>query len=667
MDSQIRLTKVWLSDGSCTSGTLIFNPQPTIILDSGEELDSNIIGIKYDLNYEILVGPKNKPEVVPLDRPLKIVLKPQLVVVRQYSIGEQENNQDIYPPSSNRWVGRFLRGKSDAYYIVQEIYNSEKKLITILDRDAQDILESHVINPYEFGILQLKTSFEYFYNLGRALSTWDLEETRKRILSILDEYLGWSEIYKITGGSVPSDFQRKPTARESLANLIPIDGFPVDSRDEVLAFLAWVAKGKMPEGDIAEFTSNIRQLPMFAHLFGEHLRFVMDQIEPPYYVAMIAELAQEKREGEKKLVDEELSKKLDGILAYKLWTLAPDWKSEIVKITQKLVSSNEIVTSFPVSKSKTLQAQRERYMINQWGLRLRGQAKPRSMGLKQLVYLGAAHRYPHLHLASSLRLGPVDKPSPYLQDLIMPVSAAEKIKRVLPTVIDIKHDIWNLNLNLFSQGQNKWTTRIKSILQSLEKSITIEQFERSFGFGDSTNIYKPTTEEVKVIDMTSLHFYLTDLAREAGRRYWGIDAERAKKILTHLRNRGVIDVSYWFLFREVIRGISIILEGSQGQTCSLTQAFLKYSPSCRVYISEDGNTSIILARVSDDAIEVITRTLPSMAKEVGINMRYGFPTSFRNYSSDLYQRILNDDGTWIDDVSAFLSQVRSTPKSSDSH
>lgn len=38
------------------------------------------------------------------------------------------------------------------------------------------------------------------------------------------------------------------------------------------------------------------------------------------------------------------------------------------------------------------------------------------------------------------------------------------------------------------------------------------------------------------------------------------------------------------------------------------------------------------------------------------------PEAFRSYTGDFYQRLLKPDGTWDDDVSGLLSQVRSAPK-----
>ena len=208
---------------------------------------------------------------------------------------------------------------------------------------------------------------------------------------------------------------------------------------------------------------------------------------------------------------------------------------------------------------------------------------------------------------------------------------------------------------------------MNSILQSLDKSVSINQFEKLLGQIRIKETYIPSLEEVKVIDMASLHFYLTDLAREAGKKFWKIDAQKAQSILKRLKIKGIVDISYWFLFREVLKGVTFLLNGPQERVCSLVLSLLKYTPSCRIYITDDGENAIVVARVSEDALGTIDNTLPHAAKESGINLRYMFPSSFRNYSTDFFQRLLKSDGLWNEDVSTFLSQVRSSPKSVKDH
>ena len=76
---------------------------------------------------------------------------------------------------------------------------------------------------------------------------------------------------------------------------------------------------------------------------------------------------------------------------------SPDWEHEIIDIVKKLNSSDEIITILPVKKSssRSLANQRQRFVMYDTGLQLRVHVRPQSLGLTEIVYIGAAHRWPH--------------------------------------------------------------------------------------------------------------------------------------------------------------------------------------------------------------------------------------------------------------------------------
>ncbi|MHA1881431.1 MAG: hypothetical protein ACTSUO_00090 [Candidatus Thorarchaeota archaeon] len=53
--------------------------------------------------------------------------------------------------------------------------------------------------------------------------------------------------------------------------------------------------------------------------------------------------------------------------------------------------------------------------------------------------------------------------------------------------------------------------------------------------------------------------------------------------------------------------------------------------------------------------------LPQLGMKHGMNIRCMIPLSYRNYASNLFQRLLKPDGTWFDNVSGVVTQVRSAP------
>ena len=82
-------------------------------------------------------------------------------------------------------------------------------------------------------------------------------------------------------------------------------------------------------------------------------------------------------------------------------------------------------------------------------------------------------------------------------------------------------------------------------------------------------------------------------------------------------------------------------------------------PTTRTLISKDGSLSINTCRIPVDNKEEVFDDFPRVAKESGITVKPYSVTGFRNYEGSLYQRIIKDDGTYDDDVSNFLSQIKS--------
>jgi hypothetical protein len=79
-------------------------------------------------------------------------------------------------------------------------------------------------------------------------------------------------------------------------------------------------------------------------------------------------------------------------------------------------------------------------------------------------------------------------------------------------------------------------------------------------------------------------------------------------------------------------------------------------------LNDGGDTGIIISKLTEESAYEIATAIPRDGIQSGLNIRCLRPTSFRSFTYDLYHRLLKDDGTWDDDVSAFLSQARSKRK-----
>jgi hypothetical protein len=108
--------------------------------------------------------------------------------------------------------------------------------------------------------------------------------------------------------------------------------------------------------------------------------------------------------------------------------------------------------------------------------------------------------------------------------------------------------------------------------------------------------------------------------------------------------------------------LAIIAQGQKDHVCSLVNSLLQNTPTCSVMLGDDYETALIISRIPEESIQDITSLLPRVALENNIQLRCLVPRAFRSFQSAIHQRLLKDDNTWDDDVSAFLSQARSKRK-----
>ena len=108
---------------------------------------------------------------------------------------------------------------------------------------------------------------------------------------------------------------------------------------------------------------------------------------------------------------------------------------------------------------------------------------------------------------------------------------------------------------------------------------------------------------------------------------------------------------------------AVIIEGSEESVYSITKALLEECPTTRALIASDGRLSICSSRIPREETKSLFSNLPRIAGKYGITVRPLTIITHRNYEGSICQRILNPDGSYNDDTSGFLSQVRSAPKS----
>ncbi|MGY5879089.1 MAG: hypothetical protein RTV31_02515, partial [Candidatus Thorarchaeota archaeon] len=288
------------------------------------------------------------------------------------------------------------------------------------------------------------------------------------------------------------------------------------------------------------------------------------------------------------------------------------------RILDKVTELNEnqvIMSGLPITKEDALlsrEAWIDRFAMIQNSLQIRGHVQNRNLGLRTLIYVGGAHRWPHKHLAWTARLGNPAKKPPYIQVMVMPPSAAERIRRLRPNISEVFWSASKINYNLFSGSTQKWKTNTTRILQSLENQRSMKQLEREFGVKLLGKVFIPTLNETRVLGLMTWAMFMNSLELGEYNEFLGMDGNQFKEILTKLSSREIIQIQY-HLPMAGLASVSLVCNGPSQKIQSLTRALLKHTPSTTARISKEGEQCYAMSRMPEESVYDISTQLPSKA------------------------------------------------------
>jgi len=644
--------KVYLLSGNIEHGTLSYQKDgPEIATKDNVFNQSTKSHLTYSiLSDSILVNNSG------LTTDHRITLKSKTSIKRISTIKKKQ--YDLYPPSSRGWITQLSDSGKEVMFVVQDIISSHKKLMTILDLKKDEIIDCYLVNPYETEFLFMNTDWTS-YNLIRDAG---LEEFDTSIISqLLDgPPPSWNNLASILDGVTVPQLEIRETMGETMEQLVPIS-FPANTRQEIMAFLAWIQKEKVPEEDPLDFSSKTSNAPIFASLIFGHIQCILEETAPPEYIRIMTMADRGVLNLPMLPTTESIEQNKWEMAWYRLQELFPNPRDSVLELADELNKSNIILTSLPVSRSEALatrKAWRDRFALVNYSLIIRGYIHNQKIGLNTVVYVGGAHKWPHKHLAWTARLGhPKEKP-PFIQVMTMPPTSTEQTIRALPNLSKIEWSTNCLNFDLFDKNRQTWKNRLTRIYNSTQSKRTLRQLEREFLTTSQGSVSVPTRAEAKVLDYISWQMYLSSLEKGDYETLLEMDNIELLDSLTKLRDREIVKIQY--LLR--IPGLTAtchIVEGPREQTQSLVRSFLKHMPSTTAMIEEGGSRAYIISRVPDDSVYDLFANLPTKASEAGMKVRCLRIDAYAGYQNNLYSRLLKSDQTWDDDISGLLSQIRS--------
>jgi hypothetical protein len=569
--------------------------------------------------------------------------------------------ENIFPPSSGGFYGRMVSGSELAIYIIQEIENDPRFWLTIIDSEYDTVYEAHTINPYEIGVLKMIDDAEFDSMKLDKIAGKNKAVLWERLMGVLDEPSpSWEEILLLKEDVIIPNLTVGKTARETLEQLVP-DSFPEDIRTQIMIFLAIAVKRKIPSEDPVSYFSELSVFPLLRALLIINTQCILDETKQPPYAKLMALAARKELRTPKRIQQETLEDQSWIAFWNKVAEMFPDWKNIAIRYAQKLNKSGKIVLRLPVSKSEASKSRKlwkDRLGMMSEGLLIRAISEPRAFGLRQMVYLGSAYRWPHHHMSWTCRLGSISEHTPHMQIMVMSQSAAERVKRFLPAVIEIGWSARAVNFNLYNEDEKRWIVSVSKLTESISDNSTKTHLNKEYGTWSGEKIHRPTREEMKVVDLVSKGIFLADSEFPSVYEEEGLSEFQIRSTLSKLNKLGALKQVYEIIDDTLI-AIVTIAQGASNNIYSLVESFLKNTPTSLAMINDTSDQCIIISRFPEESIYDLVKSLTTAGRRAGLTIRCIRPSSIKSYTHNLYQRLLREDGTWDDDVSAFLSQARS--------
>ncbi|MBE0526988.1 hypothetical protein E4H12_07845 [Candidatus Thorarchaeota archaeon] len=637
----------------------------SIVLDTGRSYArDSLMEIVYSSDYEIVpTTTEGISRYIPQERKDRISLNPQAIQIRPFAPYIGQVVEDIYPPSTHGFYGRMKQGHKESIYIIQDIIDNPMKWLTIGNPESGVVYESHMIKPYEAEALRL---FDHAYTqrlLYRDISR-EKNDSKKQIMEKLESSSpSWDEISRIVTDVSFPNLSLKDSTHDTLSQLVP-DSFPEMVREQLIAFLSFVTMNEIPDIDPVDLNFGLLSVPLLGSLIRGHIRCMVDGVVWPPYVKLMALAARGQLGAPKRAVSDDL-KDIPWMLFWqKCAELFPNWLYYSIKSANELNETNRIFVGLPITKSAAKRnkiAWKKRFASSIYDFRILGRVNTKSLGLTELVYLGAAYRWPHRHMKFITRLGTTIENSQHLQVMTVPSTAAERIIRVLPGVIKIGRSVRMSNLDMFDNSSKSWGVPAKPIIDSIGRTSSERKLLQLVGSQKIAGLQSITTQEAKVLDLLTTGINLEDMEIQDIMDYFELDNKILKSTIKDLVQRNIVDISYE-TFDDQLISLATIIQGKQELLRSIAIAFLNNTPSSLAMLNDVHDQAILLSRLPESTAYDLASSLPERGFDLGLNIRCMRPTIFQSYTHNLYQRLLKEDGTWDDDVSAFLFQARSKRK-----
>ncbi|MHA1949859.1 MAG: hypothetical protein ACW99G_00950 [Candidatus Thorarchaeota archaeon] len=618
---------------------------PIVDLDGGKPVDIN--NLCYSINKTVTVEGDQS-----LEKSVMLRVKPLVVqTIRGFTEGEVEAS--IYPPSSALNYERFMGSDIDVRLIIQEELDSNNKWLLILGEDDSRLIHHHPLYEYEvFYQSFLGKNESILRSSSRRLDTIRRFKFRKSLEELPTP--SWQELYNLTEGYDVQEIKLGRNMRETVDQFIPSEWHEF-IRDSYIQGLSAILSKNLMSRDPLDYVDAFIESAISHTMIMEHFANIVKGKPSSDMVRII----------NKPRLSDKLT--LEGKTPYKWWMPMremenrfhlPDAESILIRHSLRLSDEQSTKPKFPVSweeAKKDPQKFKERVVLIGHFPTMYGRFNPERLGLRSLLYLGGAYRWPHKHSTWSAN-AVAGKRNLQIQELLLPPHAVEKVTRFLERVLVTRWYSRRVNNDTFDFSKERWTYDPVRMARKVEGKVSMNKLVRDFNIGTPDKATIPDRMDASIIDGISYGLRYQEMELRKG--LWEVLGVTPSEFETKARglvNDGMMRLSYNF---DPPRFTSrcLVLSGDMGRIRSLSYSLLKSAPTCSVYLFDD--SAFIIVSLHPDKVDEFLETLKTSAAENGVFFETWTVNRFQNYRWGLLQRILKDDGTWDDDVSGLLCQGR---------
>jgi len=656
--SGIQLPILISINGTLERASLLYSSDsPEVSFKSSIIKAADIEGKSVEVDSEIILDSTGRSVVRKANSSVRVRLEPAIRAQRNYII-RIGGAEPLYPPSSEGWLTRISRRGKEAILLVHEITDHENLWLSIVDKTTSKIYESHEIRPYERGILERSDEADEWSVAFNSLRRQD--DSERWMNDILTQSPpSWSELTRIIENVYVPKLTLEGNMKQVMEQIVPKEYDP-PVREQIMTFLALVTKWEMPREDPVAYFERLRPLTILDILLSGYLQCILSGVKPPPYVQIMQESVQHRLGRPSRPLKQAHEDDPWHLAHYRIDERLPKTASTSIRYTAKLNESKEIYTELPVSEEQARKSRRswvDRFSLMADGLRIRSFLRPSALGLVGLIDITRAHQWPHRHMKWSAGIEVNSYKHPHLQVMEMPSAAAERVMRARPNTVPIEWSANTMNATLYNEKRDEWRISPSRLIKSLDGKRSLRRLGNEFGIWRGKKMHQPQQIWAKCLDMTGNLGYLYDFEQNDYLNYRGLSREELTQTLRMLQTKSIIDVTYSPALPNLMT-ITIIAQGASAQICSLARGFLRHTPSAKAMLGKASSWLFTLTRLPPPIAHQMIATMPSAAEERNIALTCHRVSSFRSYTWDFYQRLLREDGSWDEDVSAMLSQIR---------